>query len=580
MTLQGIDLDDGSFMDVQSLEEFRTGESRRRDISDADRVALVSEARSLFFNFYAHLDLKEAMLAVDPVGECDMLLREIERRREGPTDHYCDIDFFHDLLGIFVGLRDAHTSFTLPEKYSGLFAHLPFTVEEYYIEGDLEPRTRVLSVAPHEKFGHFQPGVEIVSWNSLPICRKLSDVANLAPGATRMARRRMAAQMLTTRWLGQMTMPEENAVAIEYYSLDPSVKKPLRHYFDWRIYTRPKGKTYVAGSPTTKPLAGASFFHGVNRQALELQRARYRMFKRQKHKARESQACAKSETYNPIKEMIEIPTGLDNVTAGIVKAWPDDSVRIGHLRIHNFDCGDPVKFTHQIAKVLRHKDMPKERLIIDIRTNPGGILQAGELLLQLFTKEKVKPATLRFRSTNGTKELAWKVDILERWRMSLDRASETGSEYSAGFAATTDEQFRKVPKGIYPGEVILIIDAMTYSTADFFAAGFRDNNLGTIVGIDHVTGAGASTRWEHDQLMQQFDQDKNPPLKPFPLAIRDAQMSVAVQCGTRADGLYRDMPFEGMGVEVDSDCTHYLTETDLICDGADLICFVTGMFKG
>src|SRR3569833_2799487 len=181
-----IELDDFTKLPAELLSKFRADESGIRDITNADRIALVREARTLFSEFYAHLDLKKAMLAIDPVGRCNALLREVERSQAVtdlphsepiPGKHYCVLDFFHDLLAIFTELRDAHTSLTLPDKYSNRFAHLPFTVQEYYEPGDPAPRTLVTAVSGD--FGSFKPGVEIYCWNELPICRKISDVANL-----------------------------------------------------------------------------------------------------------------------------------------------------------------------------------------------------------------------------------------------------------------------------------------------------------------------------------------------------------------------------------------------------------------
>ena len=47
---------------------------------------------------------------------------------------------------------------------------------------------------------------------------------------------------------------------------------------------------------------------------------------------------------------------------------------------------------------------------------------------------------------------------------------------------------------------MLITDALCYSAADIFAAGFQDNGLGAIVGTDAHTGAGGANVWTHDLL--------------------------------------------------------------------------------
>jgi hypothetical protein len=50
----------------------------------------------------------------------------------------------------------------------------------------------------------------------------------------------------------------------------------------------------------------------------------------------------------------------------------------------------------------------------------------------------------------------------------------------------------------YPGPTVLITDALCYSAADIFAAGFQDNDLGRVLGTAEHTGAGGANVWTHE----------------------------------------------------------------------------------
>jgi C-terminal processing protease CtpA/Prc len=51
--------------------------------------------------------------------------------------------------------------------------------------------------------------------------------------------------------------------------------------------------------------------------------------------------------------------------------------------------------------------------------------------------------------------------------------------------------------------VVLVVDALTYSAADIFAAGFQDNELGPILGTSATTRAGGANVWTAAQLLQE-----------------------------------------------------------------------------
>jgi C-terminal processing protease CtpA/Prc len=69
---------------------------------------------------------------------------------------------------------------------------------------------------------------------------------------------------------------------------------------------------------------------------------------------------------------------------------------------------------------------------------------------------------------------------------------ETGAEYSQGLTLLPAARYNDIGQK-YQGPVVLVTDALCYSTTDIFAAGFQDNQIGKVLGVDESTGAGGRT---------------------------------------------------------------------------------------
>ena len=83
----------------------------------------------------------------------------------------------------------------------------------------------------------------------------------------------------------------------------------------------------------------------------------------------------------------DLATSLPNVlSARTIETTLDKKrVKIGYLRIWSFDVDDHEAFVTEVRRLLQQ--LPADRLIVDLRANPGGLIWAAERLLQLFTDE-------------------------------------------------------------------------------------------------------------------------------------------------------------------------------------------------
>jgi hypothetical protein len=136
--------------------------------------------------------------------------------------------------------------------------------------------------------------------------------------------------------------------------------------------------------------------------------------------------------------------------------------------------------------------------LIDLRGNPGGTILAGEALLQLFTNQQIQPLGFRFRASDAIKYMS---DLSPNpWAPTIDQGTRLNAEYSATFPLTSANKIGRV----YPGPSILIVDALTYSTADMFTAGFQDHAIGPVICTDKNIGAGGANNWPYWFLRGSF----------------------------------------------------------------------------
>ena len=114
-------------------------------------------------------------------------------------------------------------------------------------------------------------------------------------------------------------------------------------------------------------------------------------------------------------------------------------------------------------------------------------------LLQCPTPNRIEPEKFHFINSPTTLRVATNRGI-EPWKDSIVHATEIGADYSQGFPLLADVAYNDIGQ-TYQGPVVLIIDALCYSTTDIFAAGFQDHGIGTILGVSANTGAGGTNVW-------------------------------------------------------------------------------------
>ncbi len=546
---------------------------------------IVEQAIVLIDHLYAHLPLKQARHAVNPLQQLQLLGQRLERLG--------DSSFHREMIEIFKGLRDAHTNYGLPRPYADQIAFLPFLME-YYIEND-ERKFLVTRLLFGFRHPQFKAGVEVTHWNGIPVERAVMSNADREEGSNHAARFVFGLAGMTVRALGSSLPPNEEWVMVTFRHGNNSHEIIL----PWRVWDRTTNPPDFSNeNAETDALEQASL--SLNLRVRKMHGARKHLFARSKSQDIKRIAPV-SAAFKAASHAIG-ESDLSGIDLSLVKsntesllpkvfefAFPQADGRVyGYIRIRTFD-HSVQEFINEFLRILDL--MPNNGLILDVRGNGGGVILNGELLLQFFTPKTIEPEPAQFINTSLTYELCTnpedgfdqaaanrlgisledlksladlRRELAATWGPSIAQSIQTGAVYSKGSPITNPELANRFGQQYY-GPVVLITDAQCYSTTDIFAAGFQDHSIGTILGVDANTGAGGANVFSHGQLLVPLLHGKDSPIKTLPVGTT---MRVAIRRTLRV-GPNTGQPLEDLGVK--PDVLHKMTRDDLLSGNIDLI---------
>ena len=210
------------------------------ELTGAQRYDLIDLWVMLLDELYVHLPQKRSLYGYDPIRALEALRRD---------EALLDDDAFHRELMLTINrLRDAHTQYRPPGRVPGHVARLPFLVEA--IGPAARPQFVVSKVARElVEDSEFEPGVEILTWNAVPIERVIDHHADTEVGGRPDARRARALDSLTFRSLEHRPPPEERHVVLEYVTLGRE-QRSIR--FEWRWIVPERAPGTDRGSPRAR----------------------------------------------------------------------------------------------------------------------------------------------------------------------------------------------------------------------------------------------------------------------------------------------------------------------------------------
>jgi len=509
-----------------------------------DRQLIVGQALLLLEQNYALLPFKVARYGINPVQR----LRLMQARLGRPEAPEPEWRFHAELTDIMNSLRDLHTRYTLPRPFTGAAAVLPFLIKEFTEDGHrryLVGRRR----ADQPETGHptFIFGVELTHWNGVPMARAVQRYAELMPGANPESRHARGVERFTVRSLAFGPAPDEEWVTVDY--LDNNGKsREIQLVWDVSSLVPPDADRSAAALAAEIPF-------GIDIEGARLARLRTQLFAPEFTDA--------ERTGEPVER------GADGVTVGAAWSTVFEARKVtaggrefAHLRIRTFSTTDVLGFVREFIRLLT--ELPQDGLVLDIRGNLGGAILASELSLQALTARPVEPEPAQFAASLLNLRICRANDAMAAWLPSMEQALESGAPHSAAIPFTPPELLAEVPQA-YFGPVVLVTDARCYSAADIFAAGFQDNRIGTVLGLDGNTGAGGGNIWTMANLLGSLPSAGEFPFRPLP---DGADLSVVIRRVLRV-GRNAGTPLEDYGVRPDE--RHLTTRDDVLRNDVDLM---------
>jgi hypothetical protein len=555
------------------MEEFRVftlaefdALAREQALSLDQRRDVLEQATFLIENFYCHLPFKRARYAIDPIQQFRLLQRQLDESMPAA-------EFHSRMLKIFASLRDVHTNYFLPDPYRRAAAFLPFQIR-YFHDSKGRRRYEVAAAMAGFRHEHFKPGVEILAWGGFRVEEAIDQYSEVAAGANESARFLRGLNRLTVRTLNSSLPPREDYVLVEYSGGVGGESRAI--LFPWRIVSSFGSLRESFGSFGSVALGPESCRQAMLRlfyyDKPALHNPDYDAYRVEAGEAPEEDHLTPRL---PDKLDFQFGAGVDRSfavpTAHLRLAeFPD--LRFGYLKIFDFKVPEAGRLlaTDAYAKEFRRilelaNDWAPHGLILDIRGNPGGDITLAESLLQYLTPKDIEPARFALLHTPYVQHLATlsqngKIDLEKNtewddWARDLKEAPFTGSPLTRAFPLSSPAEINAVGQ-IYQGPVLLIIDGLTYSAADFFAAGFQDNGVGKVLGVQQSTGGGGANRWSHREIVENLISVPGFPLRSLP---KNAQMGVSLRRSVRA-GLRQGEQLEDLGVK--ADIVHHLTSAD------------------
>jgi len=529
------------------LSDFDPRERSGRELTLGERHQIITTLANIIEGLYTHLPQKRATYGLDPVQR----LRALSQRMDGLDD----TEFHRCMAEIVTELRDAHTRYLGPQHTEGEVAALPFLIEHYMDDqGSHYIASKVFAGRAEQALqfsgAGFIAGVELTHWNGTAIGTAVDLHAEQETGGRPDARRARALESLTLRPLRYALPPVEDWVTVSFIG----EQGPGEIRFKWQ-------KARMRDLPKATNDAGlAELAYAVDPLAEASRRAKKMLFSPTvwfESEAREPAASGVADGTSVVR-----PDDFRDVVRADTFEMADGS-KYGYLRLWSFDLVDDDGFIEHVTAEL--EKLPRRGLIIDLRSNPGGLVWAAERLLQLFTPHPIEPTRFSILATDVSRTMVGAPQNelnLAPWRSSLEAAVISGEQHSRGVPLTPLERCNDFGQR-YPGPVVAIVDANTYSAGDLFAAGFVDNKIGSLISVDLATGAGGANVWRAHQVERALHGTAAMP-QPLPAGI---DYTIAIRRATRAANV------AGTGIEDRGVRGHFirpLTKRDLQDDNRDL----------
>lgn len=475
-----------------------------------------------------------------------------------------DLDFYDVLSRYVAKLNDAHDVYQLPSTY---VARLHFDVDIYDGKALIENVNRLR--LPQNEFP-FEVGDELISIDGQPVSELLDHLTPYSIAANTRSTRRFAAAYLTFR--PQRIIPR-------VVDLPPFATVVVRrrigamgaYFVPWARTGLPLTNAGPVPVPALReePPAEAEDDYMAPLRALmncTLPEARIEAIRG---------FGATSPIYTPpsgfTQRLGRLPA--DAFFSGIFE-W--EGMRIGLVRIPHFAPQDPNSAILQFEREMAFMQTATDGLVIDEMRNPGGSVAYTNVLLSYIMPDGFQAMGFELRATSNwvlqisaalesakaQRAPQHVIDLLGVIKRDLVQANSenrgrTGSLPIDGI--TFDRQPARDRAGrviAYTKPIVLLVDELSASGGDAFAATFQDNRRGLLFGM-RTMGAGgnvaAYTAGPYSEGLTTITES---------LMVRSASI--------RTDDFLETSYVENVGVRPDI-VQDYMTKDNLMRNGAPFV---------
>ena len=551
---------------IQPVDVFLKTAAAQTPTTTAERELILDQAALIFNHLYPHLPFKTDLYHF--IHPQDYLAQNVR-----PFFAKLDEATFHDyVVGAFSLVRDAHTLYVKPSPFQGAVAFLPFQMHAYEDHtGRHYVVTKVMKTSLDGGFGHpyFGPGAEIIFWGKEPIDLHVQRAAGRLPGGNPSAYFSRGSIHCTVRPLAFVQLPfadELPAATIQYRPYQGSGVRAIS--LPWAVAS---GFGTATGFPAS--VFSVSVLHANTADIGKVLHGR-------------AAGPALPAPVPDLQQVSNLPETFefqhtngsalaDSLDPALLSIDRRPDARFGFIRIKRFSDNGPAlemadRVVNEFQRILTLLDnLAPDGLVLDIRGNPGGDVHAAERLLQMLTPGLISPQLFHLANTPAVLQILRNLDAAiarEHQLSAVESAKLTDARLELGpwlqdannqplpdgdrlttGKALTDIRLANEIGQVYQGPVALLVDGLTYSAADLFAAGFQDHKIGRVFGTDATTGGGGANVWTHDDLLNKLGPEPGLALAPLP---GNAGMTLAIRRSSRVE-CFLGQPVEDFGVAVD-----------------------------
>jgi hypothetical protein len=417
---------------------------------------------------------------------------------------------FYDLMSEYVsGLNDAHSVYILPTNY---LSNLNFYVDIYdgKVLVDYINRTRL----PAAEFG-FVTGYELVSIDGIAAQSLIDQYVRYGIAANIRTSRRFAAQLITSR--PQQLIPSAPDVPdisiVVFRRPDGGLET---YHVPWARsglpltsvgkYVTPKAARQTAAAPAEGSPEEADYTRVLQR----LQRCRL------PDRSVLNFGFVQPVFVNALLPGFTIRLGLSSLDPFFSGTFQSGGYRIGYLRIPDYDPADPASALSALAKETAYFQANTDGLIVDEMRNPGGSVDYANAVVSYLmptpwtaigfevraTSEWVLSISSSLESAKAQGAPAEIIALLQQLKDTIQSANRQmrGRTPSIPLDDLTLDRYpaldSKGALAAYTKPILMLVDEMSASAADYVAATFQDNTRGPLFGWRTMGAGGNVEEWE------------------------------------------------------------------------------------